>query len=130
MAAIKIQTKDSYIPIEIGDEVIKFHVSDDAFSKLQKRHANVMQDLDSIEEPEDGEEKIEKTKEIMTKAFDFLFEEGAFEKVYSVTPSVMICVEYFNQMTDAVIAELKNRGITPTAQQKVDKYLANKNKKK
>lgn len=126
--SIKIQTKDSFIPIELGDQLIKFHITDDAFLKIQKGHEKMEKEIESIEEPDDSQEKIEKMKEIMTKAFDFLFEKGSFEKVYSVTPSVVICVDYFNQMVDAVVEELKNRGVSPSSQQKLDKYLQNKKK--
>lgn len=124
--SIKIQVKEDYIPIQLGDEEIRFHVSDEAILRIKKGAADVQEELESIEESEDEETQLEQMKEILRRGFDFLFEEGTFEKVYSVTPSVVVCLEYFQQMTEAVVIELGKRKDINPVQDKKAKYLNKK----
>lgn len=128
--AIKIQTKDSYIPIFLGDLEIRFDISDDSLTKLRKGASKVQEELDAIKEPEDEEKATEEMKGVLKRGFDFLYGEGTFEKVYEITPSVMVCFEYFQQMTDATFKELDKRGLSPSQKEKAKQYLAKKNKKK
>lgn len=128
--AIKIQTKDSYIPIFLGDLEIRFDISDDSLTKLRKGASKVQEELDAIKEPEDEEKAMEEMKGVLKRGFDFLYGEGTFEKVYEITPSVMVCFEYFQQMTDATFKELDKRGLSPSQKDKAKQYLAKKNKKK
>ena len=128
--AIKIQTKDSYIPIFLGDLEIRFDISDDSLTRLRKGAARVQEELDAIKEPEDEEKATEEMKGVLKRGFDFLYGEGTFEKVYEITPSVIVCLEYFQQMTEATFKELEKRGVSPSQKEKAKQYLAKKNKKK
>lgn len=128
--AIKIQTKDSYIPIFLGDSEIRFDITDDSLTKIKKGASKVQEELESIKGPEDDEKAIKEMKSILKRGFDFLYGEGTFEKVYEITPSVMVCLEYFQQMTEATFKELEKRGVSPSQKEKAKQYLAKKNKKK
>jgi len=127
--AIIIQTQQDYIPIHLGNEEIRFYISDDSILKIRQGYKQVQDELESIKKAESEEKQVEQMKEVLQKGFDFLFSEGTFDKVYGVSPSVIICLEYFGQMVDAVLAELDKK-MKRTSQDKVKRYLSNKNKKK
>src|SRR5699024_10694253 len=97
--------------------------------KIRQGYKQVQDELESIKKAESEEKQVEQMKEVLQKGFDFLFSEGTFDKVYGVSPSVIICLEYFVQMVDAVLAELDKK-MKRTSQDKVKRYLSNKNKKK
>ena len=126
MAEIRIQTKQDFIPIHLGDEEIRFYVNDDSLLRIQKGADRVKKEIDAIKPSDDEEEVIEQMKEALKKGFDFIFEEGSFEKAYSVTPSVFVVLEYFQQMVEAAFNELDKRKLT--VQQKAQKYLQQKKK--
>lgn len=126
--AIKIQTKQDYIPIQLGDEEIRFYITDDAILRIRKGYEKVQKELEEIKKPDDEDVAVKKMKEVLKKGFDLLYGEGTFEKVYGVTPSVFVCLEYFQQMVDATFKELDKRGISASAQEKTKKYLQNKKK--
>lgn len=125
--SIKIQVKEDYIPIQLGDEEIRFYISDDAVLRLKKGAEDIQREIEAMEQGESEEEVLEQMKYILRKGFDFLFEEGAFEKVYSVTPSVVVALEYFQQMVEAVLQEIGKRTDVNPFLEKKSKYL---NKKK
>ena len=134
MTAIKIQTQLDYIPIQLGDEEFRFLISDDSILKIRNGYKDVQKKFDSIEKQakEEGlteEERLVKTKEVLKEGFDFFYGEGTFERVYAISPSVVICTSYFGEFVGATLAELEKKNKV-TTQDKAKKYLANKNKKK
>lgn len=129
MAAIKIQTQQDYIPIHLADEEFRFYISDDSLLRIKNEYKQVQEEFKSIDEGDSEEENIEQMKKVLKKGFDFFFGEGSFEKIYAISPSTMICMQYFNQMADAIITEMeKKTKVTP--HDKTRRYLNNKNKKK
>lgn len=120
---IKIQTKQDYIPIQLGDEEIRFHISDDSILKIRTGAEKVQEEIEAIEASEDEEIRLEQMRLILKKGFDFLFEEGTFDRIYKISPSVVVCVEYLDLMVGAVLKELENRGITNKPNPKINKYL-------
>lgn len=134
MTAIKIQTQLDYIPIQLGDEEFRFYITDDSVLKIRNGYEEVQKKYNLIEKQakKEGlteEEQIEKTKEILKEGFDFFYGEGTFERVYAISPSVFICLQYFSKFMEATLAEVEKK-TKVTTQDKAKKYLANKNKKK
>lgn len=128
--AIKIQTKQTFIPIEIGDELtLKFDLSDEAMLNLEKKVTDVQKSFAKVDENDSDEEAIEKVKNIIRSAFDEIFGEGTFDKVYAISPSTLIVAEYFMQIAQGLQEEMKERGFITTSQDKVEKYLQHKNEK-
>lgn len=134
MTAIKIQTQQDYIPIQLGSEELRFYITDDSVLKVRNGFKEVQKKFDNIQKQADekeltDEEAIEMGKETLRNGFDFFFGEGTFEKVYAISPSVVICMQYFSQIIEALLIELDKK-TKVTTQDKAKKYLANKNKKK
>lgn len=128
--AIKIQTKQTFIPIEIGDELtLKFDLSDEAMLNLEKKVTDVQRSFAEVDENDSDEEAIEKVKNIIRSAFDEIFGEGTFDKVYAISPSTLIVAEYFMQIAQGLQKEMRERGFITTSQDKVEKYLQHKNAK-
>ena len=128
--AIKIQTKQTFIPIEIGDELtLKFDLSDEAMLNLKKKVTDVQKSFAEVDENDSDEEAIEKVKNIIRAAFDEIFGEGTFDKVYAISPSTLIVAEYFMQIAQGLQEEMRDRGFITSPQDKVEKYLQHKNAK-
>jgi len=122
--AIKIQTKQTYVPVILGDLELKFDISDESILKLEKSAGKVKSELEKVKVTSKNEEEaLEKSKQALKKGYDFLFGEGTFEKVYELSPSVAICAEYFEQIALGLFEELEKRGFSKTTQSKVQKYL-------
>lgn len=130
LAAIKIQTQKSYIPIQLGDLELRFDISDESIKHLRKKLIEVKDRIEKTQINEGGGEAIKQLKDALKEGFDTIFGNGTFDNVYEISPSVMIVTEYFKQIFDAIFKELEERGLTSSAQEKAQKYLANKNKKK
>lgn len=127
--AIKIQTQQTYIPIQLGDLELKFEVTDDSILALQTELTKVQKELDALDRGGSDEEKLNKSKLVLKRGFDTFFGEGTFDKVYEMSPSVMIIMEYFKQISEALFKELEKMGYRQTTQaDKAKKYLANKKK--
>lgn len=125
--AIKIQTQDAFIPVEIGDVTLKFDISDESINDFRKNALKVKQELDEMTINDDDEKVLEQCKDVLKRGFTMMFDEDAFQKVYDISPSVIIVMEYFSQITEGISEELKERGYTESVKSKSDKYL---NKKK
>lgn len=122
MAAIKIQTETSVIPVIIGDLELGFEVTDENIQKLHNLSDKVQAEIEEVKT-----EDIEGAKEILKKTFDFLLGEGTFDNIYKVSPSVIIVTRYLytiiEKLEDAVLEKAGK-----TSHDKIQKYLQQKNK--
>ena len=123
---IKIQTQETYIPVQLGDLELKFDVSDESVSIFRKEALEIQKELELVSVSEEYDEALEQTKSVLKKGFDTFFGDGTFEKVYDISPSVVIVMDYFSQITQALEAEIRKMGYNPSAEEKARKYLANK----
>lgn len=115
--AIKIQTEEPVIPIEIGELRFEFKLTDDNIQRLYDAHDDVKKEFENIKQDD-----LETAKNTVKKALDYILGEGAFDKIYKISPSIIIVVKYFWQITEGLEGEiLKKAG--KTAQKKVEKYL-------
>lgn len=125
---IKIQTQLTYIPVYLGDLELRFDVSDDSVINFRQEALNIKKEMDEIEVSSNQDEALEQAKNALKRGFDTFFGEGTFEKVYDISPSVVIVMDYFSQITQALEAEIRKMGYNPSAEEKARKYLANKKK--
>lgn len=124
--AIKIQTKKSEIPIEIGDEKFAFDVSDESIKNFREEALKVQKEFHSIGADVDDETALEEARKALKRGFNVMLGEGAFEKIYALSPSVMICMQYFVQLAEGIEHELQNMGLSESQAELAKKYLAAK----
>lgn len=123
--AIKIQTKKTEIPVEIGDLTFSFDVSDESVKRFRDEAVKVQKEFENLVISEDEEKALEQAKLALKRGFEIMLGKGAFEKVYNLSPSVMICMQYFVQLAGGIEEELPSMGFAETQQEKAKKYLAN-----
>lgn len=86
--------------------VIQFDRSDDNIKRLYDS-------FDSLEKAKnelsttDSEDVFEDTKSFIKKVMDPIFGDGTFDKIYALSPSVLVVVIYFYQMAAALKEELE-----------------------
>ncbi|MFS7000961.1 hypothetical protein AB6819_09400 [Carnobacterium maltaromaticum] len=127
--AIKIQTEETVIPVEIGNLTFGFNISDDAVSTFQNGVDKVLEKFKKLEKEiseENGSEVIGLVKQVLTEGFDFMLGEGTFEKLYKQTPSVIKLTNVFKQLSDSLKEELESAGIEESQKELGQKYLAKK----
>mgnify|MGYP001175449105 FL=1 len=123
--AIKIQTKTTQIPIEFDDKLtLYFDMSDENIEKLFKAQETFEKEVSKI-----NNEDIESLKEMLRKAYTLFLGEEAFDKLYELSPSVVILTNYFWSIVEGLQEEIEKRA-GQTKMQKVEKYLQHKNKRK
>ena len=126
--AIRIEEKKTEIPVEIGELKFAFKVTDNAVLDFRKNGLAMVDELKNlqIKPDEEDETALEKVKEVLRKGFDTILGEGAFEKVYGMTPSVFLLMRYFEQLATGLADELKNMGALEVLNQRAENYLQKK----
>ena len=120
--AIKIEKKQTEIPIEIGDLKFAFDVTDESIQRFRENAIKIQQELETID---DEEENMENAKAILGKGFDVILGDGAFEKVYQMTPSIPYLLNYFIQLVNGLSDELSALG---AIEERAQKYLGKRKK--
>lgn len=126
--AIKIQTEKPSIPIEIGNLKFEFDVSDESIKKFREDGIKIQKELANIEVDENDEIALEQTKDALRRGYEVLLGKGAFEKIYELSPSVVICMQYLAQIGNGIEQELNKMGLSQSQKQKAQKYIRSKKK--
>ena len=113
----------AHIPIEIGDLTLKFDMTDENIDRLYNTYEKMAEKFKDIETND-----VESSKKVMKEAFDYILGDGAFDKVYALSGSILVTTEYFEAITNGIRDEVQKR-TKQTNQKKVEKYLQNKKKK-
>jgi len=120
--AIKIEIQSTIIPVEIGGVTYEVDMSDDA-TKVHEEALASMADLgekiDKLEVDGKKEEANEAGVQILKTSYDDLLGEGAFDAIYKLSPSIILMMDYFLQITLGVSEEMTKRQL---AEKKL-KYL-------
>lgn len=127
--AIKIQTEKPEIPIEIGDLEFAFDVTDESVIEFRENGRRIQEELGKLQIDEDDDETLDQVKDILKRGYDLILGDGAFEKVYELSPSVIVCMNYLEQIVIGIEQELNKKGFSLSQKEKVQKYIQNKNKK-
>ena len=109
---LKINIKKDYIPIpfinEKGEEEfeLRFYKTDENIQRLMDYN----DELDEIKKAEDGEEEeatsLAEQKERDQKTIDATLGEGSFEKMYSLSESLMNVRAYYMEICIGLLNEL------------------------
>lgn len=127
--AIKIEEKKPEIPVEIGPLKFTFVVTDESVLKFRKNGAKIQRELEKVELVEDDDEKaLEQTRDILRRGFDLFLGDGAFEKIYNLTPSIPFLLEYFAQLSEGLHAEIEALGANEAVRKRAEKYIKRKKK--
>ena len=124
--AIKIQTEKTFIPVEIGDLKFKFDITDESIVELRKNADKVRKELENIEADKNDEKALEQTKDVLRQGYTLILGEGAFEKIYEISPSVIVCMKYFEQVVRGIEEELQEMGFSQSQMEKAQKYIRKK----
>ncbi|MEN0648917.1 DUF6673 family protein [Caldifermentibacillus hisashii] len=124
--AIKIQTQKPEIPVEIGDLKFSFNVSDESIKKFRNEAIKVQKELEEIAISDNDDQALEQAKEALKRGFEIMLGEGSFKKIYDISPSLVLCMQYFVQIAIGIDEELKNMGFSQSQKDLAKKYLAQK----
>lgn len=131
--AIKLNVDKPGIPVEFGEVSLLFDTSDENVNRLFELKDGNSEELEELEKQrekikldkgnitkEQFEEALELTKRTLRVVFDSIFEEGSFDKVYAVYPSVNTIADGFTDIMDELPKEIE------THYKRLEKKQANK----
>ena len=121
--AIRIEEQKPEIPVEIGELKFSFKVTDEAVLEFRKNALEVAKKLNNIELKEGEEEALKATQDALRHGFDAILGEGAYNKLYEMTPSVVLLMRYFEQLAAGLSDELKALGLSNAIDKRAKKYL-------
>ena len=121
--AIRIEEQKPEIPVEIGKLKFTFKVTDEAVLNFRKESLRLKEELEKIQAAEDDETNVEKVRELLRQGFDAFLGEGAFEKIYEMSPSVMVVSRYFAQLVLGISDEIERMGADKALEKRAKKYL-------
>lgn len=110
------------IPIEIGDVKLGFDMSDENIEKLFDSEHDIMKMIDEVDKND-----FDAQKEAVKSIVDKLLGDGSFDKLYELSPSVFIVVDYFLQIAQGLKEEI-NKRLGNDNLSKAQKYLEAKEK--
>lgn len=119
---IKIQTKTHIIPIEIGDVKLEFDMSDENIKRLFDSENEIMKKISEVDSND-----FDAQKKAIKEIIDAMLGDGSFDKLYNLSPSVFIVVEYFMQIAQGLKEEI-NKRLGNDNLSKAQKYLEAKEK--
>lgn len=119
--AIRIQTESTVIPIEFNGLHFEFHTDDTSIDQFRKGITSLQDEIKAIE-PDEGEE-LEVSKATLKRGYDYILGDGAFDKIYEKTPSVISLTNAFFHLGEAISNRLKSLGINESQADKAKKYL-------
>lgn len=118
---VKIQKQTTAIPVDFGEFELRFYKSDENIQRLPDLQAEFEQVFKSFDK--DGEktfEDLEVIKNQLHTAFDGLFGEGSFDKVYQFADgSTLHTLIYLLQVLDGIMKEFNLEEETNA----INKYL-------
>lgn len=121
--AIRIEEQKPEIPVEIGELKFTFKVTDEAVLNFRKESLRLKEELEKIQAAEEDETNVEKVRELLRQGFDAFLGEGAFEKIYEMSPSVMVISRYFVQLVLGISDEIERMGADKALEKRAKKYL-------
>ncbi|MEB6179694.1 hypothetical protein ACFC9R_07430 [Enterococcus casseliflavus] len=111
---VKIQVKLTQLPIEIGEHTFYVDTSEkgaEAFWKLVSGYASKSAKItEKVEKETITPERADKqAKKELERVIDQLLGDGAFEKLYELSPEYIFISEYYMEICSAVAEELGGR---------------------
>lgn len=129
--AIRIQTEKPEIKVDFAGVPFVYSYRDDDVVAEDKIINEIASEISNIK-PED-EKDLEKTKEILRRAYDTVLGDGAFEKIYPIFESCHLLSIKFFELKKSLEEELEAKGIeilnSNSNTKKQERYLQNKKRK-
>lgn len=110
------------IPIEVGDVKLAFDMSDENLKKLYDADLDIRRKINEVDEND-----FEAQKKAISEIVDAMLGDGSFDKLYELSPSIFIIVEYFIQISQGLKEEV-NKRLGNDNFSKAKKYLEAKEK--
>lgn len=126
---IKIEEKKPEIPVEIGPLKFAFVVTDESVLKFRKNGEEIQRELEKLELVEENDEKaLEQLRDVLRRGFDSFLGDGAFEKIYELTPAVIVLMNYYVQLVDGLHKEIEAMGAYESVKKRAEKYIKRRRK--
>lgn len=122
---IKIQTKQTGIPVELGELKFTFDTSDESIETFYDAAQTTLTEMKNFKDDD-----MDAAKEILKKGYDLMLGKGAFKQVYEQTPSLIEVTRYFVQLAEGIQEEISGLGKGLSQQEKAQQYINRKNKPK
>ena len=122
---IKIQTKQTGIPVEFGELQFTFDTSDESIKTFYDAAQATLTEMNNVKDDD-----LDAAKDILQKGYDLMLGEGAFKQIYEQTPSLIEVTRYFMQLAEGIKDELNNIGKGISQQDKAQQYIRQKRKPK
>lgn len=122
---IKIQTKQTGIPVEFGELQFTFDTSDESIKTFYDAAQATLTEMNNVKDDD-----LDAAKDILQKGYDLMLGEGAFKQIYEQTPSLIEVTRYFVQLAEGIKDELNNIGKGISQQDKAQQYIRQKRKPK
>lgn len=105
---LQIAIEKPEIEIELGELTLVFPIDDDSLLKIKQQMETMQKETEALEEKYKGQpmKDFEPHKELLTKAYDYFFGPGTFEKVYKQSPNVNYCTIYFLKICEELTNQL------------------------
>nr|DAN76417.1 MAG TPA: hypothetical protein [Caudoviricetes sp.] len=116
---VVINIRNKVIPIDFGEFQFEFSKSDENIEKMQSFAQDLQLEAQKIVD-EDGKGDVTKAREILKLAYNGIFGDGSFDKVYNLSgQSTVDCINYFIEIMQGVEQEQ----ISKESQELLDRYL-------
>lgn len=116
---VVINLRNKVIPIDFGEFQFEFSKSDENIEKMQSSAQDLQLEAQKIVD-EDGKGDVTKAREILKLAYNGIFGDGSFDKVYNLSgQSTVDCINYFIE----IMQRIEQEQISKESQDLLDRYL-------
>ena len=110
---VEFKKRDNVIPIDFGDFKLEFVANDESLKMLTREGEKLSKKATELQldsETQSTDKVLDGLKDLTCSAWDSLFGEGTFEKVYEFAgESVLPTIGYFSQVVVGVNEEYKEQ---------------------
>lgn len=110
---VEFKKRDNVIPIDFGDFKLEFVANDESLKMLTREGEKLSKKATELQldsETQSTDKVLDGLKELTCSAWDSLFGEGTFKKVYEFAgESVLPTIGYFSQVVVGVNEEYKEQ---------------------
>lgn len=131
------------IPVTINGETFKFDATEENFIKffdfekeVKERGGKLKKELEKVQSDEFNESNYKKLFDLAVQDlsinYDFLFGDGAFDRLYKVVPSFSKLIDLFDSICEGLVPEINiiQEKRNKEMEKKEAKYLIDKKKSK
>lgn len=117
--AIKLNLNTTVIPVEIGGLKFEINMTDEKEKVFQDKINDFLKQAQLMRESDSEDE--EALRGMVEAMFDDFLEQGAFEKLYALSPNTGILLGVFMDLVAALGEETRNRALPHSVLKMLDK---------